>query len=273
MSTSGFVGIGTPEQFTGRYNHWDSYPTGLGMDVWTTVQRFLHDDRHLKGFAQRLLGFTDWRQMASGGRCEYCGQITGQPHSMSALILIPDDSNAPSITEYIDAVQRRTGISAGRAREIAAEEWPIIDNCRRTGYPDPAAQYHEHDARNPEESAITPENVDWLFIDWAYLVDPARQQLHVLVGCIETPITYRVEIIQTNGTWERHTKTRFTSAVLGSYDLLGPEPDWGAIETLGNAIRIQLETALADNPRHPLLDAVRARPGFEVWDQREAVSS
>lgn len=77
MSTRGFVGVGTPDQFNARYNHFDSYPTGLGAEVWATVQRFLQADRHVHGFATLLLGYTDWRQVASGGRCEYCGKIRG----------------------------------------------------------------------------------------------------------------------------------------------------------------------------------------------------
>ncbi len=273
MSTRGFVGIGTAEQFNGRYNHFDSYPTGLGPEVWSTVQRFLHDDRHVNGFAKLLLGYTDWRQVASGGRCDYCGKITGQPHSISGLAFIPRDSNAASITEYIDELQR-SSVSAARARERAAEEWPIIENVRRTGYPDPEAKYHEHDADNPEDSAITPENVDWLFMEWAYIVDPARHMLYVLVGCIETPITYRVEIIRPSGSRDHwNNKTRYTSALVGSYDLMGSEPDWAAVEAAGNALNEKLRAEFAANPHHPLLDTVRTMPSVEVWDQREPVSS
>jgi len=76
MPTRGFVGIGTAEQFNGRYNHWDSYLTGLGPDVWATVQRFFRADRHVNGFAKLLLSYTDWRQMTTSGICEYCGQYS-----------------------------------------------------------------------------------------------------------------------------------------------------------------------------------------------------
>jgi hypothetical protein len=40
MSTRGFVGIGAPEQYHARYNHADSYPTGLGPNVWATARQF-----------------------------------------------------------------------------------------------------------------------------------------------------------------------------------------------------------------------------------------
>lgn len=164
MSTRGFVGIGTPDDFDGRYNHFDSYPTGLGPEVWSTVQRFLHDDRHVNGFAQRLLGYTDWRQIANGGRCEYCGKITGQPHTISSQVFV-HETTATTMDEYASQLQSIYAVSPGRAIELAAEEWPTIENRRRTGYPDPEAQYHEHDSENPEDAAITPNNVDWLFME------------------------------------------------------------------------------------------------------------
>ncbi|NMP24909.1 hypothetical protein [Sulfobacillus harzensis] len=273
MSTLGFVGIGTAEHFNGRYNHCDSYPTDLGAEVWATVQRFLHADRHVHGFATLLLGYTDWRQVASGGRCEYCGKITGQPHSISGTLFVRE-TTATTPDAYAAQLQLLYSVSPGWALELAAEQWPLIENRRRTGYPDPEAQYHEHDADNPEDSAITPDTVDWLFMEWGYLIDPDRNRLHVLVGCIETPITYTVQIIRPSGAhkfWR--DKARYTGALVGSYDLAGPEPNWEAVEEAGRALREQLEAEFAVNPNHPLLATVRALPRVEVWDQRETVSS
>jgi hypothetical protein len=248
MSTRGLVGIGTPEHFQGRENPRDSYPTHLGREVWATAQRFLHNDRHLHGFAQRLLRGTDWPQVAHGGRCPYCGQITGTPHSISAELILPaHDSPDASLAEDL----------------LVAAPHPL-------DYPDPTAQYHAHDSHDPDDFALTPESIDWLFTEWAYLVDPDRQLLQVLVGCIPTPITYQVEIIRPNGTRERwQDKPRYTSALVGSYDLLGPEPDWDTVEMLGNTIHDQREATFAAHPQHPLLDAVRARAEIEVWDQRD----
>ena len=94
MSTCGFVGIGTADQWEGRYNHSDSYPTGLGVDVWATAQRFLQADRHLRGFAARLLGFTNWAQMETWGICAYCGQKTGHPHSIDGRIYVEGHQTA-----------------------------------------------------------------------------------------------------------------------------------------------------------------------------------
>lgn len=125
VSTRGFVGIGSADQFDGRYNQIDSYPTYLGPEVWVAVQRFLYNDRHLKGFAKKLLSFSDWRQFETDGRCKYCGQITGQPHSISG-------------------------------RLFALELEPIIENGRQISYPDPEAKYHQHDSLDSADNAIMP---------------------------------------------------------------------------------------------------------------------
>jgi len=84
MSTRGCVAIGTPKAWRGVYNHFDSYPTGLGIDVWDLL---LHE-KDLNEFAERLLSFDDWRSYLSGGICEYCGKKTTQPHSISGNIYI-----------------------------------------------------------------------------------------------------------------------------------------------------------------------------------------
>ena len=181
---------------------------------------------------------------------------------------------ATSIDDYTAQLQSTYSVSPERAHELAAAEWPIIENIRRTGYPDPEAQYHEHDSENPEDEAITPQNCDWLFMEWGYVIDPDHNMLHVLIGCIETPITYTVEIIRPN--WARdywRDKRRYTGALVDSYDLTGSEPDWVAVEAAGDALNEKLQAEFATNPHHPLLDSVRAMPPVEVRDQRETVSS
>lgn len=269
MSTSGFVGIGTPDQFHARYNHYDSYPTGLGLEVWTTVQRFLSDDGNLHGFARTLLGYTDWRQMEAGGICEYCGQRTSQPHSISGVLGIADQfSHAASLAAYRATLQQR-GFSAPDARRRAQAEWPIVRNLRRTGYPDPEAQHHRHDTL--ADSDITPDTINWLFMEWGYLVDPDAHTLHVMVGCIETPLTYTVDIIRRDGThelWDQ--RQRYTGAVVASYDLAGPEPAWGGVKSDGDALQKKLAATFASDPDHPLLIPLRSLPSRKVWGPRAA---
>ena len=43
MSTRGCVAIGTPDAWRGVYNHYDSYPTGLGSAVWHHIQELLKE--------------------------------------------------------------------------------------------------------------------------------------------------------------------------------------------------------------------------------------
>ena len=269
MSTRGFVGMGIPDQFHARYNHYDSYPSGLGPKVWTTVRQFLSDDGDLYGFACTLLGYTDWRQMATDGICDYCGQRTGQPHSISGVLGISDQfSHVASLAAYRATLQQR-GFSAPDARRRAREEWPIVTNLRRTGYPDPEAQHHQHDTL--DDSDITSETCDWVFMEWGYLIDPDAHTLHVMVGCIKTPITYATDIIHPNGTHEFWAnRPRYIGALVASYDLAGPEPAWGGVESDGNALKKTLQATLAANPDHPLLIPLRSLPTREVWDQRAA---
>ena len=236
MSTRGFVGIGTVDQWEGRYNHWDSYPTGLGADVWATAQRFLQADRHLRGFAARLLGFTNWAQMETGGLCEYCGQKTGHPHSIDGRI--------------------------------------YVETHQTTGYPDPQALYHQHDTPGSPATIMTPANTDRLFMEWGYVVDPDQNRLHVLVGGVATPVSYTVEVIRRDGThkfWP--DKMRYTRGVVESLDLGGAEPNWGRIERRGGRFAEGLQADFQKNPDHPLLTPIRALPSVEVWDQRRSAAS
>lgn len=267
MSTRGFVGIGTPTQFDGRYNHWDSYPTGLGAKVWATAQRFLSEDGDLDRFARTFLGYTDWRQMETGGLCAYCGQHTGQPHSISGLLLIADQyPHVSSLAAYRAALQHQ-GFSAPDARRRAREEWPIVRNLQQTGYPDPQSQHHQH--ATPDHSAITPDTVDWLFMEWAYLIDPASTTFYVMVGGIETPLTYTVDLIRPNGYHETLHKTRYMGAMLAFYAMRLPAPRWFHVEAAGDALRDSLRKAFAANDAHPLLAPLYTLPRVEVWDQRK----
>lgn len=70
MSTRGCVAIGTPKAWRGVYNHYDSYPTGLGKMLWDHIR-----GKDLKDFAEKLLGYDDWESYLKGGICEWCGKI------------------------------------------------------------------------------------------------------------------------------------------------------------------------------------------------------
>ena len=276
MSTRGFVGIGTASDWSARYNHFDSYPTGLGPKVWAMAQQFLYDEHHLNGFAHRLLGFTDWRQMETGGTCEYCGRTTGQPHSINGrLFITAPPIDVVSQTAYAQYLQSVYGYCPDAAVRVATEDWPLVNNLRRTGYIDPDARYHQHDdGANPDSYSITPENANWLFLEWGYVIDPDTRQLHVFVGTIDTPITYRLEYIRADGSRDFYpSATRYVGMRVTTLDLTGPEPDWNVVEKKGYAARKRWARRLADCPDHPRLARLRQLPTVEVYDQREAVSS
>lgn len=83
MSTRGAVGIGNKKKWRAVYNHWDSYPTGLGKEVWKRIKKV-----GLKNFSSELLKYRDWREYLNEGICEYCGKKVGQPHSIGSEIFM-----------------------------------------------------------------------------------------------------------------------------------------------------------------------------------------
>lgn len=84
MGTRGCVAVGNPNKWIGLYNHWDSYPSGLGADVWEEWKRN-------SNLPEELLKYDDWRSYLAGGICEYCGKKRGQPHS----ITVNEHTNRP----------------------------------------------------------------------------------------------------------------------------------------------------------------------------------
>jgi hypothetical protein len=273
MSTRGFVGIGTPDHWDARYNHWDSYPTALGADVWHTAQQFLQQDGHLQGFAQRLLGFTDWRQMGTDGICEYCGQHTGHPHSINGRIAFLDQNALPTSRHEIIRqmlVQAKEFLwDAARQASIlvdATEEWAIVENLQTTGYPDPQVLYHQHD--DPASAAITPNTIDWIFMEWGYIIDPSLLMLHVYKGCVATPISYEKLFIRPSGETDLYTSHRTTGVLTHTLSLTEPEPDWDTLEHEAEAHAEVMETLWTNHPDDESLRPLHALPPFQIIDQR-----
>lgn len=255
MSTRGFVGVGTADHWTACYNHSDSYPTGLGPDVWATVQRFLARDGHLHDFAQLLLGCTDWRQIKHDGLCEYCGQRTGEPSYSPVLSAIVNASFHTYAAQLSDP----------EAHKLLKTHRSLIHNMQRLGYPDPESRFHTHD--DPAAFAIRSTDVDWVFSEWGYVVDPDALVLHVFTGYIATPVFYTEEYVRANGHHDEYANCqRYTGVLSSTHALHGPEPDWRALEHAGRALRKQLADDFAANPAHPLLRPIRALPTREIFD-------
>ena len=95
MSTRGCVAIRRNDGgWIGVYNHSDSYPTGLGAEVWDHVQALRKRGKTLRQFAEELLKYDDWQNYLNGGVCPYCGRRgQGQPHSISSNIWLTKNTS------------------------------------------------------------------------------------------------------------------------------------------------------------------------------------
>lgn len=82
MSTRGCVAVRREDGgWEGVYNHYDSYPEGLGKDVTEAVK--LVPAPQLQNWCLELLKCDDWREFLNDGVCEYCGvKGKGQPHTI-----------------------------------------------------------------------------------------------------------------------------------------------------------------------------------------------
>ena len=235
MSTRGCVAIGTPENWRGVYNHWDSYPTGLGQQVWQHLHTVLSNSTTLDDFSRALLRYDDWRAYLNKGTCEYCGKKTSQPHSISGLIACRSDERFKTKTEMRAHYDSLPGWQERHADiERAVDfEWQIRRNIKRTGHPDPDALFHEHDTRPPEEQHITSDNPDPLFIEWVYVIDPTAATLHVLMHTgIPNPTRqpYKEKCrSKCPGRWD-YGHCLYWHEPVGSFPINGLEPDWETLE-------------------------------------------
>lgn len=225
MSTRGCVAIAMPEgKWVGVYNHSDSYPTGLGKELWDYLYQ---DGVALEGFAETLLHYDDWRNFLAGGVCPYCGKVgKGQPHDISGAVYgrlaIPDryPTAAAMRAEYqqLPAWQGRDA----EIEEMAKEAETIAKAKQETGFPDPEAQHHQHGDLSDK---ITSDDSDPLFIEWVYVVDVEKRTLEVLAS-------HRGRGYKSLTNWkgEKYQEPQYVHFSVGVFSLDGSEPDWEAIE-------------------------------------------
>lgn len=164
MSTRGAVGIKTKDGFEAIYNHWDSYPTGLGQDVYRhIVNEYIKKGKSFEDFKKSLLSFTDWREYLNGGICPYCGKKgRGQPVSISGMIFGLEPEN-----------MARDEVIKELSRKNDKDSKYILESLKSTGYPDPEARFHGHtlDGRTVKETHLFQDDADPLFIEWIYVID------------------------------------------------------------------------------------------------------
>ena len=144
MSTRGVVAVGNLRHWRGVYNHSDSYPTWLGRQLYEHLTEALRNGKTLEEVGRNLLLFDDWRNYLNGGICEYCGKLTGQPHSISGVLMI--------------------GTRKHRGK-----------------YPDPRARYHQHNSLEDVASLhFTEKDTADSWLEWVYIIDAPAEAIHVL---------------------------------------------------------------------------------------------
>lgn len=217
MSTRGCVAWREKDgTWKGVYNHSDSYPTWLGAEVWEWINKL-----GAEAVIRRLKSVGDWREFESGGVCQYCGKVAGQPHSISGVM----GGFAPWTRR--DFVAMRKEHSRGRPdlwtsyqREIATLD-EIEANRRRTGFPDPSSKHHQHGDGKADQ--FDPRH-DALFMEWVYLIDPDRDVMEVWHAMRSAKRSHDVTTTGIIG------EAGYTHAKAGECVLGRQEPDWQALE-------------------------------------------
>lgn len=193
MSTRGSVAIKQDfGEWRGVYNHYDSYPEGLGKELWAYLKV---NNIDLKKFAEELLKYDDWRNYLNGGLCPYCGKTNlGQPHTLTGKIIDFESK------EYSEGPQDY--------------------------FPDPECKDHSH---HPLEGAgIYSKNAkfDALFIEWVYVVDPILQRIEIYSG-VRAKGKHKEASYDGARSWMAEN---YQYVLVKVVDLNSPEPDWKAID-------------------------------------------
>jgi hypothetical protein len=224
MSTRGCVGVYTKgKAWRGVYNHSDSYPTGLGQEVFDHLKKV-----DLKEFAKNILTYSDWREYQNGGVCEYCGKKgVGQPCNISGVIYGFSLLNRDAIIK----MRQQQGVPVDKINKELAQFDKIERLRKETGYPDPEAEHHSHSS---EKASVESKNAkfDALFIEWAYIVNAEKRTLDVYSHArAKGEHTKKAD----NGnTWK---SPNYCYILVDSISLDDPkEPNWEDIEAMGDRI-------------------------------------
>lgn len=193
MSTRGVVAVLNEDGkgWKGIYNHSDSYPTGLGADVWEQLQK-----HGVEAVSADLLKFAEWDDYLEGGVCPYCGKKAGAPHTFTMGIYGRGTTRTSNFAEGGSDAQYKTkkemtdyyqSLSAWKGRDaeikqMVDREFELRERVAKTGYPDVKAQYHKH-SKPGKESIITSrdrDNAAPLFYEWIYVLDPKTGTMTIL---------------------------------------------------------------------------------------------
>lgn len=128
-------------EWRGVYNHFDSYPTELGRELYEhLIRQMTQGQQTLAEIGESILKFDDWRNYLKGGVCEYCGQVASQPHD----------------------------IALG-----------LMSKAKPGKVPDPHCKHHQHTPLD-ETYYFTQADLADTDLEWVYILNPAANAVHVL---------------------------------------------------------------------------------------------
>lgn len=205
MSTRGAVAWGNLDSWTGLYNHFDSYPSGLGKDVWDKLKELGPQE-----FISQVSAHSNWLSYLRGGLCPYCGKVAS-PTTISGSLFSFDDNlkvrkegpeslgkwGRENFLVHSDPERWVAYQKKGRGDLWDKDRW--VENPRMnvgyreetvsglmiayaykaTGFPDPHVLFHSH-REEPIDALMNQDTADKLFIEWVYIVDVEANMLHVL---------------------------------------------------------------------------------------------
>lgn len=171
MSTRGLIARKTKTGFEGVYHHFDSYPQGLGNELWNTYHGHFQGDL----------------------KCMLVAMIDKHPAGWST-ILDADWDLAPGFVEYPTDITRcvecgkfqwvhyRQYYKQNGATEPKGSEIMVLGHSFKADMTkDPKnPQCYCHGRRHEEAMKVTEENASGSGCEYAYVFDEATKEMYVL---------------------------------------------------------------------------------------------
>ena len=204
MSTRGAVGYGTAEQFTARYHHFDSYPTGMGPMLWSMMKRrgpveaLQHILAHDWSIFERPAYLDPIDSDAPPMPAKYAGVVPGicYCHTYCDHKTLTDADGAPMRHED------------GRWRKC-----PVAERDEKWGIYHTLSDECDCPARSEElAEPFTEANILTSWVEYVWLVGEDGMLRIYSMG---------------------HTRL----IPIGEADTRGEEPDWEAIQAVATAVR------------------------------------